>query len=394
MKIAFLLYSYPNIGGTETVTNLLAEYFESHSHNVFLISWKKGKHGILPLFLKNSIYLLPDSTNINSPTNNLWIANFIEKEKISILINQGPFWNGSPSIKESLCKVISVLHYSPMFRIENAKYSIDKLYTEQKTHGISFRIKATLRKCFKSYFAKRDFNVHDRKELLNIIDNSDAFIVLCKEYISELEKLLQIDLRTKQCVLVAIPNPININNNTTIPKENHILYVGRLTRWDKRADRLLRIWKKLHLKYPDWKLFILGDGNEKEKLIQLSERLELTNIHFEGFQSPKEYYEKASILCLTSSSEGFPMTILESLKYKVVPIAYDVSYGITTLIENNKNGFAIKPFDETEYVNKLNSLLNSTELRNKMSIQAEYKAQEYDIKAIGLKWINLFKQLK
>ena len=128
---------------------------------------------------------------------------------------------------------------------------------------------------------------------------------------------------------------MKLEEHQDIEREKTLVYIGRLSKWDKRIDRLLKIWKTVQHDHPDWSLEILGDGPEKENLENLAKKLKLSNYHFRGFVNIKDYLPKASVLAMTSSSEGFPMVILEAANYGVVPIAYNISTvdpSLTTMI--------------------------------------------------------------
>ena len=386
MEICFLHHTYPGIGGTETVTNLLASCFIEKGIRVSVIAWQKP-HSYNPDSL-DTVYL-PDSKSLNSDENNAFISSYIEKRNIDCLINQGPFWIPPKDIKLSKTIIISVLHYAPGFKIANQKNEI-KIKFAQSSRSIAEKIKKTIRYVFSNYFSKQDFRKHFRPELREIISHSDSVVVLCDEYIPEFLHLTKLNSRN----ITAIENGLVIEKKPDSPNEKIIVFIGRLTRWDKRVDRLLKIWSSIQRDFPDWRLDILGDGPERQNLEKLANNLNLKNCHFRGFVNIKEYLPQASILAMTSSSEGFPMVILEAASFGVVPIAYNVSKGISHLIQNRKTGFLIKPFNQNEYISSLKTLMKDTILRADMSENAMKGASAYDIKQISEKWLTLINRLK
>lgn len=72
-----------------------------------------------------------------------------------------------------------------------------------------------------------------------------------------------------------------------------MLFVGRLDNRSKKLFTLIDIWYRLCKLYPQWKLIIVGDGPDKDVLINKAK--DISNIEFKGYQDPREYYEKASI---------------------------------------------------------------------------------------------------
>ncbi len=386
MRICFLHHTYPGIGGTETVTNLLASCFMEKGISISVVAWQKPTSCDSDI---SDIVYLPDSKRLNSEENNKFISSYLKKNNIDCLINQGPFWIPPENIKLSKTVIISVLHYAPGFKIENQKNEI-KLKFAQSSRSIVEKLKKTIRYVFRNYFSKRDFRKHFRPELRDVISHSDSVVVLCEEYISELLHITKMHSNN----IVAIENGLLIEKAPNLSKEKKIVFIGRLTQWDKRVDRLLKIWSSVQCDFPDWRLDILGDGPERQKLEALAKKLNLKNCHFRGFVNIKEHLPQASILAMTSSSEGFPMVILEAASYGVVPIAYNVSKGISHLILDRKTGFLIKPFKQNQYIDCLRTLMKDINLRENMSENALNATQWYDIKLISEKWLTLINRLK
>ena len=63
-----------------------------------------------------------------------------------------------------------------------------------------------------------------------------------------------------------------------------------------------------------------------------------------GYLEQKEiskYLIKSKVFCMTSTTEGLPMVLLEAMSYGVPCIAYNTESGVKDIIDNNKNGFII-----------------------------------------------------
>ena len=70
-------------------------------------------------------------------------------------------------------------------------------------------------------------------------------------------------------------------------KQNEIIFVGRLDYSSKRVDRILKVWEKLQDKNIDWRLTIVGGGQDRERLENLSKQLKLERITFAGHTNPQ-----------------------------------------------------------------------------------------------------------
>lgn len=92
-------------------------------------------------------------------------------------------------------------------------------------------------------------------------------------------------------------------------KEKILLYVGRIENRQKRIDLLLKTWALVQKQCIDWSLVIVGDGNSKEELTNLSLSVKLERVRWVDRCDPRPFYEKASIFALTSSFEGFGIVL-------------------------------------------------------------------------------------
>ena len=142
--------------------------------------------------------------------------------------------------------------------------------------------------------------------------------------------------------------------------------------------------------YSDWKLKIVGDGEDLSKLKQMSKELNLKRVFFEGFQTPTDYYKNASLLCLTSAYEGFPLALCEAMTYGTVPVAFDSYVAAKDIIDNEIHGLLIPPFDTEIFAEKLSSLMSDKRRLATLSSGAKEKAYKYSIDVIGKEWIALF----
>jgi glycosyltransferase involved in cell wall biosynthesis len=165
-------------------------------------------------------------------------------------------------------------------------------------------------------------------------------------------------------------NPIDLNKIVKLGNEKQnikaetftIVAVGRLT-GPKKMDRVIRLaarFKKEQLKI---KFQIVGDGELKEELLNLSKTLETDDIvEFVGFvKNPFPYIQTADILLLSSLSEGFGLVICEAMCLGV-PVVSTKTSGPIEIIDNNKYGVLCNHDDESIY-NAVKSLIADNPLR-------------------------------
>jgi GalNAc-alpha-(1->4)-GalNAc-alpha-(1->3)-diNAcBac-PP-undecaprenol alpha-1,4-N-acetyl-D-galactosaminyltransferase len=179
--------------------------------------------------------------------------------------------------------------------------------------------------------------------------------------------------RFRNSNIITIGNPIRCVEHDS-EKFNHILSVGRLID-SKNHDKLIKIFEKLK-GAEDWKLIIVGGDALKQsnhmKLIELISDLKLQNRVVLTGEQPNvdEYYASSRIFAFTSSIEGFPNVIGEALSSGLPVVSYNCVAGPSEMIINDFNGFLVPLFDNDDFLQKLQFLINSDAERARMSNNA------------------------
>lgn len=149
--------------------------------------------------------------------------------------------------------------------------------------------------------------------------------------------------------------------------------------------------------FPDWKLTLVGDGVERKNLESLAKTLNLHHINFEGFADPRPYYERASILLLTSEFEGFPLVLAECMSFGVVPVVYGSYSAVYDIIRDGENGLIVKPqidgFSANDMAKAVKQVMENDIKRCKMAGQAMQTSRNYSIDTIYRQWEKLFNTL-
>jgi L-malate glycosyltransferase len=147
--------------------------------------------------------------------------------------------------------------------------------------------------------------------------------------------------------------------NKKAKKETNIFTFGMMSRLskEKNIDLAVESFAQFQRKInQNSQLLIAGEGEEKERLLNLCHKFNIENqVKFIGWISKKEdFFNKIDIFLQSSNKESFGLAILESFNYLTPVISSNVS-GPKEIIKNNKTGFL---FDS----NNLNSIL--TEMQN------------------------------
>lgn len=369
MNILFLL-KYYKVGGVETVTHALANKFQENGHKciIYCLSDNGCDNEIYPYLNAAIKVVFSDNKNVEN------LRTVLVNNHIDVVINQ------SGHLKESIfilrkaskkldIKVISVYHNMPGVRSDNRKESIIK------------RFKKTLQRIKAIY------------QMRYVYEGSQHYVLLSPSFVEIFKSYTHLHSVRK---LKVIPNPLTIYSTNCHDqyeiKNKELIYVGRLDYNQKRVHRIIDIWSIIESKFPEWKLTIVGDGPEKSVVEKQVKLLGMKNVSFEGFKNPEPYYERATILLLTSEYEGFPLVIAEAMSFGVVPVVYGSYSAVYDIIEDEKNGFIIpysSVFNTSKMADKLMNLMSSEALLKKVSREARKNSIRYSSDIIYGQWMDL-----
>lgn len=131
-----------------------------------------------------------------------------------------------------------------------------------------------------------------------------------------------------------------INLEKELNSEKIIISIGRLT-IQKNFEFLINSFNNIIKIFPDYKLFILGDGEQKKKLKNTIKNFNLENkIFLLGYKKNiYKYLDKAKIFILPSLWEDPGFVLIEAGFMNKTILSSDCPNGPSELLENGKNGF-------------------------------------------------------
>ncbi len=160
-------------------------------------------------------------------------------------------------------------------------------------------------------------------------------------------------------------------------KKDTIIGIGRLTK-QKNLLLLIKAFKKILFKYPNYHLVLLGEGEQKNLLIKESKKLEIHGkISFLGYQSNVyKYLLNSDCFILTSLWEDPGFVILEAALSNTFIISSNCPNGPSEILSNGKNGLLFQNNNLSDLLNKFDEFKNMsrTEL-NKKKILAKKKTK-------------------
>lgn len=381
-----ILFAYPTgfnpqNGGVERVTDILAKSLSQKGYTIFYLSWRrKGDEYNYPALIVD----VP-SPNLDDFQNVEFYNKFLVQNDIKVIINQHGLYEGTyflSQVKNPSVKIISVLHNDPFGYY---KHLLSDLMTLRDSSNME-KLKRIAR--FFLYGRVKRIIRNSLKSHYEFIQNHPQYLCLLSDSFKEPLKQW---CKLPDDYFITIPNPNTYENIESISqKERIVLYVGRLENRQKKINWLIDIWSKVVKEYAQWKLIVVGDGPDRERLMNKAKNV--LNIEFVGRQDPRPYYEKASIFCLTSLFEGFPMCLTEAMQLGCVPIAFDSFAAVHDVIKPGETGELVKAFDKKAYIDKLKYLMSNESYRNILSKNAFEYVKRYDISNILPMWIDLIEK--
>lgn len=385
-NILFLLKGL-EIGGLEVVTAVLANKFVEEGHQVSVFSFLGGKHSIADRF-DARIRLYQQDDYSRSKENVAKLRKVLVDDKIDIIINQWglpytPIKTARKAAKGLDVKIISVYHNAPSFNGRIQKLNIALMGCENLMKRLALRL---MRFAFKKVTSRA---------MAYIYRHSDLFLVLSPSYIEEFKRFTGV---SDDRYLQVLTNPITVEHDgyeyAFNEKQKEIIYVGRLDFVQKRVYRVIDTWNYLEERFPDWRLTIVGDGEDRENLENHVKYLGLKRVSFEGFQKPIDYYKRASILLLTSDFEGFPLVLAECMSFGVIPAVYNSYSAVCDIIDDGKDGIVL-PYHKNGYqaeeaAGMIANIMKDDGKREQMALAAIKKSKEYSVEKIYSEWERVF----
>lgn len=377
MNLLFILHHFPAYGGIERVTTILANQFATSNH-VHIASAKQDfALPVYPLVSSVEIHHLPrpEPSHRDNLTKVRALCDTLAIEAIIVQSSNGEFRQLTQHLyRHASAKIVTCLHMS--------------LMRGRPTLGSTFvdRIKKTFFPLYVSYLEAKQRYIHRK-----VYCFSDRYVLLSPAYISHYIELMH--PKDNGVKLRSIANPCLLPPSETYTKrKREIVYVGRLDKSQKCVGRLLDIWAKLYLRFPEWRLRIVGEGPDLSALKQQASNID--RVIFDGFQEDTSVYFRQSIICcIVSDFEGLPMTLIEAASQGCIPIAYDTFSSVRDIIHHGQNGFIIPAYDKREYINTLAQLMTDSDLCARIGSQAITDAAKFDVKNIMEQWKTLLEQL-
>ena len=375
------------VGGVDRVACSLIRYFKSRGYKVVSYYWEQYTNSAPSSSIDKS-YRFPQE-NLYSEDNIEALIKIIKDESVSLVFDVSFLTRIHEIcyIAKTQCGLRSILLYQGDARAYTKSlkdYQAEIVFNQK---GVSSRIFQKLFRLIKYPFSFLQRYHSSIKFHQSNIAFSDAYVVLSERYKKRIIGMLGPEISSK---IYSVPNAVIPFSSRE--KKKQVIFVGRMD-WQKRVDRLLRIWKKVSSKLPEWDLVIVGDGPYKDRFVNYAKELELERYLFVGSCPARKFIEESSVLCLTSSYEGFGLTLVEAQSCGCVPIAFDSYDAVRDIIEDGTSGVLVSPFNERSYANSLVNLCQNESFRKNMTENCIKNAEKFSPEKIEQKWDFILSRL-
>jgi len=171
-------------------------------------------------------------------------------------------------------------------------------------------------------------------------------------------------------------------------------FIGQLI-GRKNVQDLLDVFERVARDNPQVRLVLLGDGDAREQYERYAAGLDsVDRIHFKGFlNNPLEHLAGFDLFVMTSTLEGIPRCLMESMAMGVPVAAYDIP-GVDQLIDHKETGL-LAPLGDKDALEKCwQELLWDQQLADQIASNAAHHINDkFSAKRMAREYTDLYRQL-
>ena len=224
---------------------------------------------------------------------------------------------------------------------------------------------------------------------LEMLSESDG--VIC--FSNESERMVKGMYGIEREDIVTIPHASKICTDGTVVlnKTQNILFLGRLTH-DKGILEVIRAVEYIREKYPDVHLHIIGDGELYSKISESTLPFVTLYGYIDDAQKIKRVAEGCSFSLLFSTSDVFPISVIDSMACGCIPFLPDRET-VSIMFEDRVSGFRIGGDIAKNTADIIIDLLNNTDRLLDMRKNAQrYYNTHYSIDTLLKSTLAVYKK--
>jgi len=211
--------------------------------------------------------------------------------------------------------------------------------------------------------------------------------VYCAKFTSKIITVSESDrelaIRKKLCdpaKIIAVHNgmpDIGPEHFASPGEEANPVHLVMIARFSTQKDHESLLKALAELKDMNWRLSLVGDGPDEQKVRGLVQQLGISEkVVFVGsVKSVIDILKSAHVYILTTFSEGLPRSIIEAMRAGL-PVVSNRVAGIPEQVENGRNGYVLEIQDVEGIKSNLAKLIDDATLRTQMGQESRKLYEE------------------
>ena len=292
------------------------------------------------------------------------LRRYIEAQQIDIVISFGESAN-----------IYSLMSGHPAKNIITSRVALLEALSDNGLYGHAFRMLAKW-----------------------LYPKADALVAVSEALANDMRKIVGTKVR-----ISAIPNLYHVSDirrqaGQPLPEafaflenKRFLLNVGSLCH-QKAQDDLFKVFARIHARYSDVYLVLLGRGEWHEPLARQAESLQIRErLVFIDFDlNPYRYMSRAAAFVLTSRYEGFPNVLVESMICEAPVLAFDCPTGPAEILgEDSRFGALIRHRSINDMAQAIGRLLDDADARQQASRVSSLRGKDYSAESVADKWVKI-----
>ncbi|MBL8017481.1 MAG: glycosyltransferase, partial [Ignavibacteria bacterium] len=188
-----------------------------------------------------------------------------------------------------------------------------------------------------------------------------------------------------------IPNAIDVSRFSNLKRNYQLMQsiglskddfiCGNISRFDEQKNQKMILQAAYFLvkKFPNMKFVFVGDGKYLHQMRDLARESNIeNNIIFAGEQKNlPDFYSIFDIFLFPTLWEGMPFVLLEAMASRL-PIICSAIPNLLEVIKPNYSALTIDPLDMDDLFQKVSSLYQDANMRDKIAQNAMIESTQYD----------------
>lgn len=225
-----------------------------------------------------------------------------------------------------------------------------------------------------------------------LFGKADVVLVLSKYWQDELCRTFGF----KDNKVKVLYNPCTTEISSKVyPKRKQILYAGTVNARKGYAD-MIKAFSQVADRFSDWSIVFAGNGEIEEGKALASQLGIAKQTVFLGWvrgEDKDKAFKEASIFCLPSYAEGFPMGVLDAWAYGLPVITTPVG-GIPDIAIDGKNCLLFNPGDVNVLAKQMDKMMSSEELRKLVASESNELAKGiFSVEKVTERLGNIYQNL-